>query len=116
MKTIVVDLSKTSLREFLANNEVKTGDTLKLFNVENEFCFTLDREFFNLNDPDYIVEDEIDETIFNGEYSKTDFFTLVVKGEKLMNIDNEDNIPVIYGNLSFNDEELYEDLAFITLD
>ena len=116
MKTFVVDLSKTSLRSFLANNEVNKGDNLKLFNVEEEFCFTLDREFFNLNDPDCIVSDEIDETIFNGDYSKTDYFTLTVKGEKVMDIDDADNIPVIYGILSFNDEELYEDIAFITLE
>lgn len=119
MATIVIDLAKISLKDYLMNNEVNKGDNLKLFNYHNEECFTLDREFFNLNDPDDINYDDITEMdVFEFGHEPSDFHTLTVKGEKTFSQVEpyeDSNIRTIYGNLSFNNTELYEDLAFIVL-
>lgn len=48
-----------SLSDFLSVNELKKGDILEFKSPSQFYIFSMDREFFELDDPDYVSEDDI---------------------------------------------------------
>ena len=63
MKALVCDLKKTTVEELLKSVELEIGDVINFINIDNSEAvlnfetFTINEEFFTLNDPDELTEE-----------------------------------------------------------
>lgn len=113
------DLKKRNISDYVDNTELEYRDILVIKNPQEVNAFTLDREFFKLDDPDVVPYDDILE--YN-PHDEVDGCSLQFEfeGQKYFDqVDEEEDVTTIYGKAKLINQDKSETpvkgLLFIAL-